>query len=68
MIWTILLIWMLATFPMVRKTLKHMEEQGRQERNELLFQIILIGQSMIYVPYYYFLVTMEFITKIFKKR
>jgi hypothetical protein len=68
MIWTIILIWMLATFPMVRATLKHMEEQGRQERNELLFQIILIGQSMIYVPYYYFLVTMEFITKLFKKR
>jgi hypothetical protein len=53
---------------MVRATLKHMEEQGKQERNELLFQIILIGQSMIYVPYYYFLVTMEFITKPFKKR
>lgn len=68
MIWTILLIWMLATFPLVRTTLKQLEEQNRPERHGLLFQIILIGHSMIYIPYYYFLVTMEFITKLFKKR
>ena len=53
MIWTILLIWMLATFPLVRTTLKQLEEQDRPERHGLLFQIMLIGHSMIYIPYYY---------------
>lgn len=68
MIWTILLIWMLLTFPLVRSTMKQLEEQDKPERHGLLFQIILILHSMIYVPYYYFLVVMEFITKPFKKR
>jgi hypothetical protein len=67
MIWTIILLWMLATFPMVRTTMKHLEEQNISERKDLLFQIILIGQSMIYLPYYYFLVIMNFIVKLIKK-
>jgi hypothetical protein len=68
MIWTILLIWILLTFPIVKETLKQCELNNRPERNDTLFQLILIGQSMIYVPLYYFLVVMELITKPFKKR
>lgn len=67
MIWTIILLWMLATFPLVRTTMKQLEEQNIPERKDLLFQIILIGQSMIYLPYYYFLVIMNFIVKLIKK-
>jgi len=68
MIVTILCIWMLLTFPLVRSTLKHLEEQNRPERNGTLFQLILIFQSMLYVPHYYFLVTIEFITKLIKRK
>ena len=68
MILTILCIWILLTFPLVRSTLKHLEEQNRPERNETLFQIVLVGQCMLHVPYYYFLVTMEFIVKLIKRK
>jgi hypothetical protein len=68
MIWTIILIWVLATFPLVRTTMKQLEEQNRPERNGLLFQIILIVHSMIYIPYYYVLVIFEFFTKLFKRK
>jgi hypothetical protein len=59
---------MLATFPLVRTTMKHLEKQNVPERHGLLFQIMLLVQSMIILPRYYFLVTMEFITRPFKKR
>jgi hypothetical protein len=68
MIVTILLVWLLLTYPMVKETLRHMEKEDRPERNSLLFQIILLGQSMIYVPYYYFLMIMGFILKVFKNK
>ena len=68
MILTVLFVWMLLTFPLVRTTLKHLEEQNRPERNEVLFQIVLVFQSMIYVPNYYFLVTMELIVKLIKRK
>lgn len=68
MIVTILCIWVLLTFPLVRNTLKHLEEQNRPERNETLFQIVLVGSSMLHVPYYYFLITMELITKLIKRK
>jgi hypothetical protein len=68
MILTVLFVWMLLTFPLVRTTLKHLEEQNRPERNEVLFQIVLVFQSMIYVPHYYFLVTMELIVKLIKRK
>jgi len=42
MIVTILCIWILLTFPLVRSTLKHMKEQNRPERDETLFQIVLV--------------------------
>jgi hypothetical protein len=67
MIWTILLIWFFATLPMVISTMKLLEEQNRPERHGLLFQIILIFQSMIRVPQYYFLVIANFIVKLIKK-
>lgn len=68
MILTILCIWVLLTFPLVRNTLKLLEEQNRPERNGMLFQIVLVGQCMLHVPYYYFLVTMEFIVKLIKRK
>jgi len=68
MILTILCVWILLTMPLVQTTLKLLEEQNRPERNEVLFQIVLVFQSMIYVPHYYFLVTMEFIVKLIKRK
>lgn len=68
MILTILCIWILLTFPLVRNTLKLLEEQNRPERNGMLFQIVLVGQCMLHVPYYYFLVTIEFIVKLIKRK
>jgi hypothetical protein len=47
--------------------MKHLEEQNISERKDLLFQIILIGQSMIRLPQYYFLVIANFIVKLIKK-
>lgn len=68
MIIKILLVWFLLTLPIVRTVLKQMEEQNRPERNSILFQIVLILQSMIYVPHYYFLVVLELVTKPFKRK
>jgi len=68
MILTILCIWVLLTFPLVRNTLKLLEEQNRAERNEMLFQIVLVGNCMLHVPTYYFLVTKEFIVKLIKRK
>lgn len=68
MIITIILVWVLLTYPMVRETLTQMEKDERIERNGFLFQLILVGQCMIYVPIYYVLFTYELIKKIFKKK
>jgi len=68
MIVTILCIWILLTFPLVRLTLKNMEEQGIEERNETLFQIVLVGSCMLHVPYYYFLVIANFIVNLIKRK
>lgn len=68
MITKILLVWFLLTLPIVRSVLKQMEEQNRPERDSILFQIVLILQSMIYVPHYYFLVVLELVTKPFKRK
>ena len=68
MILSILCIWILLTFPLVRATLKNLEEQNNPERNGMLFQIVLVGHCMLHVPYYYFLVTIEFIVKLIKRK
>lgn len=68
MIITILLVWVLLTYPMVRETLRFMEIENRPERHSLSFQLILILQCMVHVPLYYPLVIAGSIVKIFKKK
>lgn len=68
MIVTILCIWILLTFPLVKRTLKDMEEQGIEERDSWLLQVILLGSCMLYVPYFYFLVIANFIVKLIKRK
>lgn len=68
MILTIMCVWMLLTYPLVRDTLKYMEQQNLPERDSVLFQIVLIIQSMIKLPIYYYLVTMNFLVKLIKRK
>lgn len=68
MILTILCIWVLLTFPLLRTTLKQLEERGIEERKTALFQTVLMFQCMWHVPQYYFLVTIEFLEKIIKRK
>jgi len=68
MILTILCIWVLLTFPLLRTTLKQLEERGIEERKTALFQTVLMFSCMWHVPQYYFLVTIEFLEKIIKRK
>lgn len=68
MILTIMCVWVLLTLPIVRNVLKQLEQENRPETDSIMFQIVLIFQSMIYVPHYYFLVTLELIAKPFKRK
>lgn len=68
MIITILLVWVLLTYPMVKETLRLMEIEDRPERHSLSFQLILVIQCMVHVPLYYPLVIMGSIGKFFKKK
>lgn len=49
-------------------TLKQLEERDIEERKTALFQTVLMFTCMWHVPQYYFLVTIEFLQKIIKRK